>query len=176
MCGPDAVRVMKIEQLRLAAALAHTVPDAVLKLTYADGTVLSVAFGAGADLDPCSLRSLVETAEPGNRLTDQVVAIGFGGSLTSLGGGVYRRRGEQGRECLFATTLCPYAVQRALAACEVPIPSARIDVSVRCDAALGVSVGVVRVPESDLAYLEDVAMRAQAACLVEELVTSGVDR
>jgi hypothetical protein len=35
---------------------------------------------------------------------------------------------------------------------------------------------VVRIPESDLAYLEDVAVRAQAACLVEELVTTGVDR
>ncbi len=67
-------------------------------------------------------------------------------------------------------------MQRALAECEVPIPSDRIDVSVRCDAVLGVSVGVVRVPESDLAYLEDVAVRAQAACLVEELVTTGVDR
>jgi hypothetical protein len=169
---------MELEQLRLAAALAHTVPDAVLELTYADGTVISVAFGPGADLDPCSLRSLVGSAiaSPSNRWTDQVVAIVFAGSFTPVGGGVYRRRGEQGRECLFATTLCPYAVQRALAGCEVPIPSDRIDVSVRCDAALGVSVGVVRVPESDLAYLEDVAVRAQAACLVEELVTTGVDR
>jgi hypothetical protein len=89
---------------------------------------------------------------------------------------LYRRRGEQGLECLFATTLCPYAVQRVLAECDVPIPSDRIDVSVRCDAAPGVSVGVVRVPESDLAYLEDVAVRAQAACLVEELVSTRVDR
>jgi hypothetical protein len=111
-------------------------------------------------------------ASPSNRWTDQVVSIGFAGSLSAVGGGAYRRRGEQGRECLFATTLCPYAVQRALAECEVPIPSDRIDVTVSCDPALGVSVGVVRVPESDLAYLEDVAVRAQAACLVEELVTT----
>ena len=137
-----------------------------------------MSFGPGADLDPCSLRSLVGAATelPGDRWTDQVVSITVAGSLSPVGGGVYRRRGEQGRECLFATTLCPYAVQRALASCEVPIPSDRIDVSVRCDAALGVSVGVVRVPESDLAYLEDVAVRAQAACLVEELVSTGVDR
>jgi hypothetical protein len=169
---------MELDQVRLAAALAHTVSDAVLALTYVDGTVLSVSFGLGADLDPCSLRSLVGSAieSPDDRWTDQVVSIGFAGSLSPVGGGVYRRRGEQGRECLFATTLCPYAVQRVLAQCEVPIPSDRIDVSVRCDAVLGVSVGVVRVPESDLAYLEDVAVRAQAACLVEELVTTGVDR
>ena len=170
--------MMELEQVRLAAALAHTVSDAALSLTYVDGTVLSVSFGPGADLDPCSLRSLVGSAieSPGDRWTDQVVSIGFAGSLSPVGGGVYRRRGEQGRECLFATTLCPYAVQRVLAECEVPIPSDRIEVSVRCDAALGVSVGVVRVPESDLAYLEDVAVRAQAACLVEELVSTGVDR
>jgi hypothetical protein len=166
---------MELEQVRLAAALAHTVSDAALSLTYADGTVLSVSFGPGSDLDPCSLRSLVGAAieSPADRWTDQVVSIGFAGSLSPVGGGVYRRRGEQGRECLFATTLCPYAVQRVLAECEVPIPSDRIEVSVRCDAALGVSVGVVRVPESDLAYLEDVAVRAQAACLVEELVSTG---
>ena len=169
---------MDIEQLRLAAALAHTFPEAVLELTCSDGTVLSVASGPGADLDPCSLRSLVggTIKSPENRWTDQVVSIAFGGPLTSVGGGVYRRRGEQGRECVFATTLCPYAVQRALADCGVPIPSERIDVTVRCDAVLGVSVGVVRVPESDLAYLEDIAVRAQGACLVEELVTAGVER
>ena len=169
---------MELEQVRLAAALLHTVPDAALSLAYADGTVLSVSFGPGADLDPCSLRSLVGAAIalPRDRWTDQVVSITFAGSLSSVGGGVYRRRGELGLECLFATTLCPYAVQRVLAECDVPIPSDRIEVSVRCDAALGVSVGVVRLPESDLAYLEDVAVRAQAACLVEELVSTGADR
>jgi hypothetical protein len=168
---------MELDRLRLAAALAHTVPDAVLALTYADGTVIAVGFGPGADLDPCSLRSLVRgaIASLGSRWADDVVGLSFAGSLSSVGGGVYRRNGEQGRECLFATTLCPYAVQRALAECEVPIPSERIDVSVRCDAALGVSIGVLRVPERDVAYLEDVAVRANAACLVEELVTRGVD-
>lgn len=77
---------------------------------------------------------------------------------------------------LAAALLHTVAMQHALAGCDVPIPSDRIEVSVRCDAALGVSVGVVRLPESDLAYLEDVAVRAQAACLVEELVSTGVDR
>ena len=120
---------MELEHIRLAAALLHTVPDAALLLTYADGTVVSVSFGPGADLDPCSLRSLVGAA---------------------------------------------IALPRA--ECDVPIPSDRIEVSVRCDAALGVSVGVVRLPESDLAYLEDVAVRAQAACLVEELVSTRIDR
>ena len=168
---------MELDRVRLAAALAHTVSDAVLTLTYADGTILAVSFGPAADLDPCALRSLVtsaisSTAEP---WTAALVSIDLAGSLSPVGGGVYRRRGEQGRECLFATTLCPYAVQRALAECEVPIPSDRIDVSVRCDAALGVSVGVVRVPECDVAYLEDIAVRAQAACLVEELVTTGAE-
>ena len=96
--------MMEIEQVRLASALAHTVSDAVLALTYADGTVLSVSFGAGADLDPYSLRSLVGSAiaSGDDRWTDQVVSIGFAGSLSPVGGGVYRRRGEQGRECLFA--------------------------------------------------------------------------
>ena len=87
-----------------AAALAHSVPGAELRLTRTDGGRLLVAQHSRADLSPCIFRHLV--AEGPCPIAEEVetwlAAIETHGNLDHVVAGVYRSRHRRGERWFVA--------------------------------------------------------------------------
>jgi hypothetical protein len=161
-----------IDQLRLAAGLVHTVPDAELHLFGVGGAHRVVSAGPGGDLTPCQWRTrVIRAREQGGHPGPGIVAVELGGSLRPVGGTGVARRDADGAECWFATLLCPTAIEAALQDCRVPVAPEHVAVAVRPDPLLGVSAVRMRIVERDLeVHLPEIGMVAAAACTVEELL------
>jgi hypothetical protein len=168
---------MNIDQLRLAAGIVHTVPDAELHLFGVGGARRVVSYLDGGDLTPCQWRTrLIRAREQQLQPGTGIVAMAFGGSLRSIEGtGIARRDPDgadgDGPECWFSTLLCPTAIEAALRECRVPVAPEHVAVAVRPDPLLGVSA--VRLRINDPAFEEhlgEIGMVAAAACTVEEVL------
>jgi hypothetical protein len=162
-----------VSQLRLATALAHTIPGVTLELAGAPGDEMTVAYDRlDAALTPCQLRAAVlAEGRAGLRLLDTVSSVRIGRGLEHLGGGLYRRSGAAGDERWFATLLDLETSSATFDRCDLDIPHETMNVTLRPDAALGVTV--VRIATNDPAFgfrLDEVGFWALAACMVEETV------
>ena len=90
---PRPSATTSLERLRLATALAHTVPGATMHVVCHSGQHVNVGVHPGADLDACAMRKVViASGRPEVRDCSELVAdITVAGALQHLGGGVYRR-------------------------------------------------------------------------------------
>ena len=164
-----AVLPDSLEQLRLAAALAHSAVDADVEIC-GPGRRWLVSYGRpSATIDPCGLRQLVLAARRGCRSALlPVESISFVGGLREIGGGVYERFGPKGLERRIATVLPSGTVKAMLEA--VP-DAADLTANVSADEELGATVVTLTSahPVHDF-RLDTVAYRVAAVCLVGELM------
>jgi hypothetical protein len=161
--------------LRLALALAHSLPGGALQLHTTDGAALRAAHGGEGDLTPCELRAaLLSRACPlWPSVASRITTVDVGGvAVRDLGGGLYGRAGAGARERWFATLLAPSTVSQILDECPVDFPM-QLDASLPPDVELGVVVAVLSgdaaVPECET-VLDDAARWASAACFTQELL------
>jgi hypothetical protein len=165
----------RLDAVREAACLAHTVPGVTLRLQCPVGDDVLVSYAClGADLDPCQLRAALMAiangrTEPellwGFEVTVEVVA-----GLLPLGGGVYQRTQFGLTERWFVTTLEPDAVVAAVGEC--PLAAAdQVHVVVKPDLDLGVHAVCVRSDDSAQAgLLDELASWVLGRVLVAELL------
>ena len=162
-----------LEQLRLAAALAHAVPDGDVLLSGQGRRWLVSYQRPGATIDPCGFRALVCSAMRGCRVPILPVdAVDFVGRLQEIGGGVYERGGAEGQEWWVATFALPPVVEVVLA--DLADEGYGLSAHVIGDLDLGTSVVSISGahPVLDL-RASAMAHRVAAACMVEELLGAG---
>lgn len=161
--------MLAIDRLREAACLAHTIPGTTLRLRPAAGRSLLVSRNClGADLDPCRFRTAM-LCRTGEHLAGTIVDIELVAGLVDLGGGLYRRRGDDGcEERWFVTSLPHDHVVALLADCPLATPD-DLTVVVKPDLELGRCAVRLALPRPDI-VLDEVAMWTLSACLVEELL------
>jgi hypothetical protein len=172
----------RLEQLRLAIALAHAVPGGRLELTSVDGRLLLAGTDPSCDLDICSLRQVVLASaqrglpDPSRYLT----AFEISGSLQADAGGLHRAD-DAGRSSRWFATLLP-ADQVSEILSELPASSPAeqaLEAGLRSDRCLGVTVVRLAVDTDRVGALwaepalDHMALAAHARCLVEELVAGG---
>ena len=160
-----------IEQLRLAAALAHRSPEADLELWSTDRRWVVSRGRLDAAVGPCSFRKIVLAAMRGNgEPLTHIERAQFVGGLREIGGGVYQRLGPRGSERCLATFLSAETVD-ALLRDGAAGWGDDVAASVHHDIELGVTVVtiVMASAQSDL-RLDAVAHWVAATCLVEELI------
>ncbi len=162
-----------LERLRLAAALGHAVPASELRLHTPAGETIIVSAHPSADIDPCAMRRVVcAFACPNN--TDhsgRVAAVEFGGSLTDLGGGVFRVAHNGMEQRWVATLLTPDRLAELLDDVGLDeLPDEAMHGCLKPDPELGVTLLVITANnERYLDVLDDIATKAAAAIFVEEL-------
>lgn len=163
--------------LRCTTALAHCVPGAGLRVRTGDGETISVSHHPGAQLTPCSFRrTVIASSYPGNpSLAQWLNEVEVGGSLSTLGAGLYLSDDHEEPAIWFASPLPPAVVVEVLS--EPPVdedePETNVEVGLKADTALGVTVIGVRRDQSDPGHqdvdLVDVALGLHAQCLVAEI-------
>lgn len=184
----------RLAEIRLAAAIAHSIPDCVVELSSPCGRSVCVGFRPvdGVSMTPCALRRALTVALP-HRDEDGRLARLLGlprGKLSArvleaaederhVGLGVFRLECGEERGFVFATLLDPGQVERVLR--EV-IAEVRADGDEVADALEEAVVKTLHDPEIEtmvvaVAYVTDLpaeaealAVRLAAACTVEELV------
>lgn len=169
----EVPHVTPLERLRLAAALGHAVPASELRLHTPAGETIFVSAHPSADIEPCAMRRVVQAfACPNN--TDhsgRVAAVEFGGSLTDLGGGVFRV-GRNGMEQRWvASLLTPDRIAELLDDVGLDeLPDDAMHACLKPDLELGVTLLVITANDERYRHLlDDIATQAAAAIFVEEL-------
>lgn len=157
--------------LRGAAALAHSVPDAVLVLEHLRGRSTVVSFGRDSQLTPCQLRELLGS-DLALDLVRRVRTATLAGSFDPLGGNVFARADADGSEAWFVTPLDTDVVISLMGGRDVPVPPEALDVRLLGDTRLDVTVGRVRADADHEHSVVDVARTAHDVCAVEELVSA----
>ena len=166
------------DTIRLAAALAHTVPGVVLELRCCNDDVLTVAHRRlDAQLDPCQLRAALLAVRRAGRphLSDALEAVAVRGALEDLGGGLFRCVRDAGEERWFASLLDPSTIEEELADLEVGVPDGAMRVGLCPDSDLGVTA--VRLVVSDPLWshrLDEVGFTALATCMVAETLRAAL--
>ncbi len=172
MLTTGGIILIDADTIRLATALAHTVPGVVLELRCCNDDVLTVAHRRlDAQLDPCQLRAALLAVRRAGRpqLSDALESVHVRGALEDLGGGLFRSVGEGGDERWFASLLDPSTIEEELADLPVEVPDGAVRVGLCPDLELGVTV--VRLVATDPAWahrLDEVGFRALATCMVAE--------
>ncbi|MGB0113368.1 MAG: hypothetical protein WBP59_09135, partial [Ilumatobacteraceae bacterium] len=165
----------RLDPVREASCLAHTVPGVSLRLPLANDESLLVSHVClGADLDPCQLRSalIVDRDRGLPLLTDMITGAEIVSGLVDLGGGLFQRVSAGTCERWFTSTLDPEALTRTLSECP---SSDAFDLVIKPDSALGLSAVCVRCLDAEAApFLDEAATRALSVCLVAELL-AGLD-
>jgi hypothetical protein len=160
--------------LREAIVLTHVVPGAELRLATDRGELV-VGRRPSDDLSPCELRQafLAGAAPGGPDCFRTVRAVGLGGSLRDLGGGMYELWPSDGSppQRWFATTLHPRDIVDLVETCDLDVADDAMNAGVATDAPLGISA--VKVSPSEPEHrdrLDEVARWFLERCVVEELV------
>jgi hypothetical protein len=175
---PHGTQTALDQQIRLATALAHTVPGVLVELTCSNGERLTVGYGVlGTQATPCQVRTalLVDAGPGAPRLVEAVTGVEIVKGLDHLGGGLYQRggTGPHPGERWFATTLAHDHVERLLAAAPVDLPHDTCSVGLSPDPELGITTVRVAARAHDAttttAQLDEVAFWVLSACLVTEL-------
>ncbi len=83
-----------LEQLRLAAALAHNVPGTEFTLHRRNAPPLIIGYASHADITPCQLRHIVgpHRCPMQHGTVTRVSAVEVGGSIAAYGGDLYTPR------------------------------------------------------------------------------------
>lgn len=162
-----------LERLRLATALVHAVPGAVLELRTDQHERIVVGNHPSADIDPCKMRRIVAAMACPNRpdLAGRVSEVSFGGELVDMGGGVFATR-TGGREHRWLASLLGFPTLAELLDDAGPdtLPSDVMHATLKPDPELGVTVVGVTVEDDRFAdRIDDVAADVAAACFVAEL-------
>lgn len=165
-----------LERLRLATALAHTVPGASMRLTCHSGQEVIVGPYVDADLDACAMRKVViASARPDMRDYSELVAdITVSGTLQHIGGGVHRRVVDGAEQRWIATLLPPETVAELLDLCgSGRVPDDAMHACLKPDCELAVTCVVITANSAQYEYaIDEVAAIATSSILVEELMRS----
>ena len=171
----------QLTNLRLAAGLAHTVPDAELQLHCEHGAHVTIGRIESADMTPCQFRAVMIAmladragrhhgpSSPAARVT----AVTLGGSLEEVGGGVVRSRTLCGMEQRWIATTVPWTVVLDLLDDIGPaeLPSEAMNANVKPDSELGVTVLVITTNDHRHASMLDrVASDVASRLMTEELM------
>jgi len=168
--------VTPLERLRLAAALAHSVPAAALHLRTTGGDTVVVSAHPAADIDPCAMRRVVRAFAGADQPdhSARIVDVEFAGSLRAGEGGVFRVAHNGIEQRWVASLLAPQRLTELLDDVGLDrIPEHAMRGCLKPDGDLGVTLVVITA--SDLRYVDDldeIAAQAAAAIFVEELRVS----
>ncbi|GIU85864.1 MAG: hypothetical protein KatS3mg009_0379 [Acidimicrobiia bacterium] len=178
MPGSEPMVVGAFTRLRMAVAVAHSVPGLSLEVRFGDGTGIRAGAhgGTATELGICELRGMILAGHcpPWPVLAERVTALRLDGpGVVDHGGGLYGRAvpgRPGGRECWFATVLAPATVRDLLAGCPVA-DAEHVDANLRVDGGLGVVTVVCRAgPDLGAGRLLETARWASAACYTRELL------
>lgn len=156
--------------LRLAAAMAHAVPEAGLRIQCRDGRVVEIGDHPAADITTCAFRRAVIAASVagGPRLDAWIAGVDPAGSLLAVGGGLHLVDTSSGPSVWFATPIDPWTVAEVIGAATTADGSSDATVTIRPDLELSATVVGVSVPPG-AEDLVDLAVQAHAICLVAEV-------
>lgn len=170
------------DTLRRAVGLAHAVPGTELVLRSHSGNQLIAAAADTAEINICDLRRLlIASACPARpNLSDWIEAVDIQGSLSTCGGGIYRRACHGREERWFAVALRPEVVFGQLERLSLELArTTQADVVLKPDPCLGLTCVLVAIDgEHAERQLDELAISCLSACLVEELAVEasvGVD-
>lgn len=162
-----------LERLRLATALAHTVPGTELRLVTDSGEQIVVSRHPAADIDACKMRQVVAASACPRHpdLSRRIGSVMVGGALVDLGGGVFGSR-SGGLEHRWVASLLPYPKLSELLddVGHHQVPADAMRASLKPDPELGVTV--ISVTSNHVRFdhaLDEVAAEVAAACFVAEL-------
>ena len=176
MANAPTFATTSLERLRLATALAHTVPGATMRVVCHSGQHVNVGVHPGADLDACAMRKVViASGRPEVRDCSELVAdITVAGALQHLGGGVYRRVFDDVEQRWLATLLPPETIAELLDLCgPAGTPDDAMHGCLKPDGDLAVTCLVITANSREYQHLlDEIAASASAAILVEELLRS----
>lgn len=173
------VATIRLDDLRLAAALAHTVRGVTLEFSTDIGRDLVVAYHRlDAALDPCRLRHLVAATRRGEPapLLERLTGVRVAHGAEDLGGGIFRScHGEV--EQRWIPTLVPHeTVLEVLAACPIDPPGDALQVRVAVDTELAATTLCLTAAHRLWEWrLDELAVWAHGACLVAELTAGRVE-
>ncbi|MEM9566204.1 MAG: hypothetical protein AAGA93_26525 [Actinomycetota bacterium] len=172
MAGRDGITTSHAN-VRLAVGLAHGVPGAELRIRRTDGGELVAANRPDADVDLCSLRRLVIGTVGASTADRWIEVIGVGGSVTATDDGLWASNDAEPRRW-FATMLRQERVIDLLGEIDTAdIGDDGIEVVLKPDPCLGLtSIGVSAEGPHLVDRLDELARRANVACLVDELIWS----
>lgn len=162
--------------LRSTVAVAHAMPTARLVLGLRNGGQLEVSRHPSADISPCQLRHVIVAEHVHGELAciRHVDSWQFDGDIVEAGPAVYRSVSHA--EASLATSLDGSTVERLVGQIDVTGLSPDIDLVIKPDSCLGVTVVVV-TPSLDAGAeaatdLATVIERLAGACLAEEIAPS----
>lgn len=163
-----------LEQLRIAVALAHTLPGAELRLHTGVSGDLVVSPHPAADIDPCTMRRVVIAS----RCPDvpdhaaRVESMSLGGALDDLGGGVFRTVSDGLEQRWIATTLGPGVVADLLDLVGLDtVPEEAMQGRLKPDGDLGVTLLVITANDARFDHdLDEFAAQAAASMFTAELL------
>jgi hypothetical protein len=165
--------MLRHDQLRLIACLAHTTPGVTVELVCNNDERLIVAHHRlDAHFGPCELRTalLADDRHGMPRFADVVTDATITAGLHHLGGGLFERHTDEHAERWFATLLDHERVGEILADNEFEMPDHAIDVRLLPDRELGVTAVRVICEGAFAGRVDVVASWALAACMVDELL------
>lgn len=165
-------RSSSLDRLRLAAALAHRLPNVTLELRCANGSVVTVGSEPEHDLDPCHFRRVVVASSfPGAAdLAPYLGVIRLLGAA-DLGGGLHGTVTDDRADCWLATLLRPERVRELLDEASAGLAEDRFEGGMTIDRELAVTV--IRLSGVDRDFtelLQRLARPALYACVVEEVI------
>ena len=166
--------MLRHDQLRLAACLAHTAPGVTIELVCTNDERLIVAHHRlDAHFSPCELRTalLADDRHGVPRFADVVSDATITAGLHHLGGGLFERRTDEHDERWFATLIDHQRVGHILAGNEFGLPVHAVDARLLPDPELGVTAVRIICDGAFAGCVDEVSSWALAACMVDELLT-----
>jgi hypothetical protein len=161
---------------RLAAALAHTLPGAVLRLTAGrHGSMLVAGDRADGDLTCCQLRSaLIAPRRAGIvHISDVITHAALVAGAIDLGGGLYQPSHPSAADERWFVATVPFDRVGELAAqCPVSMPDEAMSIVLKPDVELACTVVTVTAGVGYGFRLDEVAFWLLSACVADELIRS----
>lgn len=172
MAGSSDSAPIGVEQLRLAAALAHAAPDVDVELLGAGRRWIVSYRRPCATVDPCGFRQLVLATARGCRVGLQpVTSLRFTFGILDIGGGVYDASDAAVSARRIATLLPAGSVEALLH--EVPDGGPAVEAQVCGDEELGTTVVTISAPHGAVGVgLDAIAEAVSASCMALEVITS----
>lgn len=170
---------IRLDDLRVAAAFAHTAPGVTLELSTDFGRDLVVAYHRlDAAFDPCRLRCLVAAARRGEPapLLERLTGVRVAQGPEDLGGGIFRSL-DGTVEHRWIPTLVPHeTVLDVLGTCPIDLPGDALQVRVAVDTELAATTLCLTAAHRLWEWrLDELAVWAHSACLVAELTAGRVE-
>lgn len=159
-----------LQRLRVATALAHSVPDASLTLTWTDGSCCVVSHDTGSPMNLCELRHLVAGAYRfrADPFVSAVQQVDLRDGLVHIGAGLYSTGCPLVSRSRWMTTfLPPEEVRAVIEGC--PVDHESLSGRIVPDCALGVTVICIDTPTEKIDVLETAAVWTNSELLVAEL-------